>query len=170
MYYTKKDINYVTTWEFCIYPTIKNWYTLLIKTPAFLCYLKFTPEEADLNFILKLILRCCNFITIYGGARNRVGTELSNKPARDGIFKLPRSPGIDSKESLPPAFVSWARICKPFKESRNRFPASLPCLTGPPGWQNRFIWIDSWALWTFTHGRWRAGTTTLFLLGSYSHP
>jgi hypothetical protein len=26
---------------------------------------------------------------------------------RDGIFKLLRSPGIDSKESIPPAYVAW---------------------------------------------------------------
>jgi hypothetical protein len=25
----------------------------------------------------------------------------------DGIFKLLRSPGIDSKESIPPAYVAW---------------------------------------------------------------
>ncbi len=29
---------------------------------------------------------------------------------RDGIFKLLKSPGIDSKESIPAAFVAW-RIC-----------------------------------------------------------
>jgi hypothetical protein len=29
----------------------------------------------------------------------------------------------------------WARICKPFKKHRNRFPA----------WRNRFLGIDSWA-------------------------
>ncbi len=27
--------------------------------------------------------------------------------ARDGIFKLLGSPGIDSKESIPPACVAW---------------------------------------------------------------
>ncbi len=42
---------------------------------------------------------------------------------RDGIFKLLRSPGIDSMESIPPAYVDGARICKPFKQPRNRFPA-----------------------------------------------
>jgi hypothetical protein len=26
---------------------------------------------------------------------------------RDGIFKLLRSPGIDSKELIPPAYVAW---------------------------------------------------------------
>ncbi len=38
-----------------------------------------------------------------------------------------------SKESIPPAFVTRARTCKPFKEPRNRFPS------------------------------WRSGTTTLFV-------
>jgi hypothetical protein len=26
---------------------------------------------------------------------------------RDGIFKLLRIPGIDSKESIPPVYVAW---------------------------------------------------------------
>ncbi len=30
----------------------------------------------------------------------------------DGIFKLLRSPGIDFKESIPPAYVAWAGIFK----------------------------------------------------------
>jgi hypothetical protein len=35
------------------------------------------------------------------------------KIKRNGIFKLLRSPGIDSKEeSIPPAYVARARICK----------------------------------------------------------
>jgi hypothetical protein len=41
------------------------------------------------------------------GARNREGIGLSYQPARDGIFELLRSPGIDSKESTPPANVAW---------------------------------------------------------------
>ncbi len=31
-------------------------------------------------------------------------------------------PKIDSKASIPPAYVTGARICKPFKEPRNRYP------------------------------------------------
>jgi hypothetical protein len=73
---------------------------------------------------------------------------------RARIFKRLWSPGIDSKEWIPPAYVAWragmiilyiptgflapidflkipARICKPFNESRKQFPT------------------------------WRAGTTTL---------
>jgi hypothetical protein len=53
---------------------------------------------------------------------------------RDGIFKLSRSPGIDFKESISPAYVACrVRICKPFKKPRNRFPA----------WRNRSLGIDS---------------------------
>jgi hypothetical protein len=53
---------------------------------------------------------------------------------RDGILKLLRSPGIDLKESIPPTYVACrARICKPFKKPRNRFPA----------WRNRSLGIDS---------------------------
>jgi hypothetical protein len=48
------------------------------------------------------------------GLRNECG---------DGIFKLLRSPRIDSKEPIPPRCVARAGICKPFKEPRNRFPA-----------------------------------------------
>jgi hypothetical protein len=40
---------------------------------------------------------------------------------RDGIFKLLRSPGIDSRKSIQAAYVVWACICKRFKEVRNRF-------------------------------------------------
>jgi hypothetical protein len=41
-------------------------------------------------------------------------------------FKLLRSPEIYSKESIPPAYVARARICKTFKELRNRFLGSQP--------------------------------------------
>ncbi len=68
-----------------VYPTANNGYTSLIKTLAFLCYLKFTPEVADLNFIVKLILLCWNFRTIYGGARIRIETELSTR-APETVF------------------------------------------------------------------------------------
>jgi hypothetical protein len=37
-------------------------------------------------------------------ARNRVGIGLSYRPARARIFKLLRSPRIDSKESILPAY------------------------------------------------------------------
>jgi hypothetical protein len=41
------------------------------------------------------------------GAKNQVGIGLWYQPARDGIFKLLRSPGIGSKESIPPAYIAW---------------------------------------------------------------
>jgi hypothetical protein len=46
---------------------------------------------------------CLNFRTIYM-ARNRIGTGLSYRPAKASTFKLLRGPGIDSKESIPPAY------------------------------------------------------------------
>ncbi len=39
---------------------------------------------------------------------------------RDGIFKLVRNPGIDSKESIPPAHVACAGIFKQSMGARNR--------------------------------------------------
>ncbi len=68
------------------------------------------------------------------------------------FVNLLKSPGIDSKESIPPAYETWARICKPFKVPRNRFPVwqagtTTPIWrTGPLGWRNRFLGIDSWRL------------------------
>ncbi len=80
-------------------------------------------------------------------------TDSQIRVNRDGIFKLLNSPGIDSKKSIPPAYVACAgileqslgarnrvgkglsyqparaRICKAFKGPRNRFPA----------WRNRFV-------------------------------
>jgi hypothetical protein len=40
---------------------------------------------------------------------------------RDDIFTFLRSPGIISKESIPPAYVARARIFKTSMEHRNRF-------------------------------------------------
>jgi hypothetical protein len=36
---------------------------------------------------------------------------------KDGIFKLLRSPGNDSKESIPPAYVSWRAGTTPYSFS-----------------------------------------------------
>jgi hypothetical protein len=41
------------------------------------------------------------------GAGNRVGIGLSYRPARARIFKLIRSPRLDSKEPIPPGCVAW---------------------------------------------------------------
>ncbi len=55
------------------------------------------------------------------------------------------------------SFHIRARICKHFKELRNRFPAwpagatTRPAPPGYIGWRNRFLRIDSWAPETFTN-------------------
>jgi hypothetical protein len=47
------------------------------------------------------------------GARNQVGIRLSYQPAREGNFKLLRIPGIDTKKSIPPAYVAWQAVHNP---------------------------------------------------------
>jgi hypothetical protein len=64
------------------------------------------------------------------GARNRVGIELSYRPARARICKRLRRPGIDSEDSIPPAYVAWRvgttnRVVVPARQAGNRFPGSL---------------------------------------------
>ncbi len=46
------------------------------------------------------------FRTIYGGYEPS-GNRTVERPAKDSIFKLFRSAVIDSKESIPPAYVAW---------------------------------------------------------------
>ncbi len=45
------------------------------------------------------------FRTIYGG-HDPSGNRTVDLPAKDSIFKLLRTPGIDSKESIPPAYLA----------------------------------------------------------------
>jgi hypothetical protein len=74
--------------------------------------------------------------------------------SRARICNRLRSPGIDSKESIPPAYVdwrTWARICKPFKKLRK-----IPSLAESIHW-NRFL--GSWNVYKF--GR---CATTLFVV------
>jgi hypothetical protein len=87
------------------------------------------------------------------------------------IFKLLISPGIDSKESIPPALVACAGIFKQSVRARNRVgvgiglsyrPARLHSLAELVPW-NLFLG----SLKVENSGSWRAGTTTLFLLGSF---
>ncbi len=63
--------------------------------------------------------------------------KLGNKEVRVSpepefvIFYEP--PGIDSKESIPPAFVAWPggtpnKVVVPARQAGNRFPGSLKCL------------------------------------------
>ncbi len=86
----------------------------------------------------------------YFGGLERVFVFL--RDVCDGIFKLLRSPGIDSKELIPPVYVA----CRPFQEPRNRFLAWRAgtttlfvvlgrCPPGYIGWRNRFLRIDFWA-------------------------
>ncbi len=50
---------------------------------------------------------------------------------RDGIFKLLRSPGIDSKESIPPVYVARALNCKRLSRPEIDSKESIP-----PGWES----------------------------------
>ncbi len=90
-------------------------------------------------------------------------------------FKLSRSPGIDSRESIPSAYVAWARICISFKETRHRFSAwragTKPYLSYWPARLHRlaksiprYRFLGS--INVYKYGPWPAVTTTLFQLGS----
>ncbi len=48
--------------------------------------------------------------------------------ARARIFKLFRSPEIDPKKSIPPAYVAWRAVRKPYSYS---VPIPLDCLNIP---------------------------------------
>ncbi len=54
-------------------------------------------------YFLILAQRSAGILEQSMGARNQVEIGLSYRPARGGIFKPLRSPGIDSRESIPPA-------------------------------------------------------------------
>jgi hypothetical protein len=81
------------------------------------------------------------------------------RPARARIGKRLRSPGIASKESIPPAYVGWRtgmsnRVVVPAIQAWTRFLGSLKGLlirAGYLGWWNRFLGNDSWAPETFTN-------------------
>jgi hypothetical protein len=66
-------------------------------------------------------------------------------PAR--ILKLPRAPGSDSEELIPPAYVAWRARAGIFK----------------PLWSPG---IDAKASTPPAYVAWRAGTITLFLVGA----
>ncbi len=83
---------------------------------------------------------------------------------RDGIFKLLRSPEINSD--------SLCSLCWNFKQSIGAIGTEQEygCRTDPPdyiGWRNLFLGIDSWAPQKFKNSgsAWR-DDTTLFLHGS----
>jgi hypothetical protein len=81
------------------------------------------------------------------GARNRAGIGLSYRSARDRICKCLWNPGIDSEESIPPAYVAWRsgttnRVAVPARQDGNLFLSSLKgvqiqaLLAGYMGWRN----------------------------------
>ncbi len=85
------------------------------------------------------------------------------------------SQGIDSKEPFPLANVAWragARICRPFKEPRNRFPAlragTTTYLLYRPTKLNRLAESIFWNQFpgSLNVYKYVLGTITLFLLGS----
>ncbi len=87
------------------------------------------------------------------GARNRVGTGLSYRPARAGILK--QSMGARNRVGIGLSYQpTRARICKPFKKPNNRFAAWRAGTTTVfvvmsrkryKGWRNQFPGINSWA-------------------------
>jgi hypothetical protein len=81
---------------------------------------------------------------------------------RAQIFKLL----IDSKESVPPAYVACAEIFKQFLRSRNRVGKGLSYRPVRPAKQPGGIGSLKSILGLLKSLKIRAGTTTLFLLGS----
>jgi hypothetical protein len=69
------------------------------------------------------------FLNNLWGARNRVGVGLSYRPARARIFKLLRSPRIDSTEPIPPGCVPWRAAYDNLIPTR--FLAPIDCLKIP---------------------------------------
>jgi hypothetical protein len=57
-----------------------------------------------------MCILCWNFRTIYEGqeqSRNMVVVPVLQTTPKARTFKLLRSPGIDIKGSIPPAYVAW---------------------------------------------------------------
>jgi hypothetical protein len=102
-----------------------NWSVSKNKKHARMIGFCMNDNKGDIGKSLSLVTRICH-------SKSRLCCPRFLTQSRN--FKLLRSPGIDSNESIPPAYVTWASICRPFTETRNRFPA------------------------------WRAGTTTLFFV------
>jgi hypothetical protein len=103
-------------------------------------------------FLLKKFIRKANFGQKAKGngffAKMAKDVIDSTLLTRDGIFKLLRSPGIDSKKSIQPAYVACAGILEQSMGARNRvgiglsyWPARLHRLEESIPW-NRF---DSWS-------------------------
>ncbi len=74
------------------------------------------------------------FYTVSGGILSGVSVLLflkgTGSESRARICKRLRSPGIDSDNSIPPAYVAWRagatnRVVVPARQARNRFLGSL---------------------------------------------
>jgi hypothetical protein len=79
---------------------------------------------------LLYFVTCAGIFKQSMGARNQVGIGLSHRPARARICKHLWSPGIDSEDSIPPAYLAWRagttnRIIVLARQAGNRFPGSL---------------------------------------------
>jgi hypothetical protein len=64
------------------------------------------------------------------GARNRVGIGLAYRPVIAHICKSLRRPGIDSEDSIPPAYATWRAgttnsVVVPARQAGNRFLGSI---------------------------------------------
>ncbi len=83
---------------------------------------------------------CAGILKQSMGARNRVGIGLLYRPARARIFKLLRSPRIDSKEPILPGLCSLAgRYDNPIP---TRFLVPIDCLKFQH-WLNRLAESES---------------------------
>jgi hypothetical protein len=76
------------------------------------------------------VLPCAVILEQFMGARNRVGTGLSYRPARACICKRFWSPGIDSEDLIPPAYVALRAsttntVVIQARQAGNRFLGSL---------------------------------------------
>jgi hypothetical protein len=76
------------------------------------------------------VVSCAGILEQSMGTRNRVGTGLSYLPARACICKRFWSPGIDSEEMIPPAYVAWRAsttntVVTQARRAGNRFLGSL---------------------------------------------
>jgi hypothetical protein len=82
--------------------------------------------------------------------------------AWDRICKRIRSPGIDSKDSIPPTYVAWNRICKRLRSPRIYSRESIPSAY--------VAWRACTSNRVFVPARlagnrfWLAGTTTPFVI------
>jgi hypothetical protein len=84
-----------------------------------------------------------SYYWLFNGTFVHVGAGTGTSVRADGGLQFSEiRPEQTGNRNLGPC---RARICKPFKEPRNQFPAwrartTTPfCRTGPPGWRNRFL-------------------------------